>query len=133
MKAFHTIAVPHKDILEGKLTLDVFAADLYAVSMKRGPDEYKDPQIFFQKTYLTSGLNNILSIVEKRVSGKGGDPIIQLQTPFGGGKTHSLIAIYHKTKEWKAKTVVIVGEKLEPTDTLWGVIEKQLTGKIQTF
>jgi hypothetical protein len=133
MKAFHTIAIPHKDILEGNLTLDVFAADLHEVSLKRGPDEYKDPEIFFQKTYLTTGLKNILTIVEKRLSGKGGDPIIQLQTPFGGGKTHSLIAIYHKSKEWKAKTVVIVGEKLEPTDTLWGVIEKQLTGKIQRF
>ena len=133
MKAFHTIAVPHKDILQGNLTLDVFAADLHEVSLKRGPDEYKDPEIFFQKTYLTAGLKNILSIVEKRMSGKGGDPVIQLQTPFGGGKTHSLIAIYHKAKEWKAKTVVIVGEKIEPTDTLWGIIEKQLTGKVQRF
>lgn len=133
MKPFHTIAIPHKDILEGNLTLDVFAADLHEVSLNRGPDEYKDPEIFFQKTYLTTGLKNILAIVEKRLGGKGGDPIIQLQTPFGGGKTHSLIAIYHKTKEWKAKSVVIVGEKLEPTDTIWGEIEKQLTGKIQRF
>ena len=133
MKPFHTIAVPHKDILQGNLTLDVFAADLHEVSLKRGPDEYKDPEIFFQKTYLTDGLKNLISIVEKRISGKGGDPIIQLQTPFGGGKTHSLIAIFHKAKEWKAKTVVIVGEKIEPTDTLWGIIEKQLTGKIQRF
>ena len=133
MKAFHTIAIPHKDILQGNLTLDVFAADLHEVSLKRGPDEYKDPEIFFQKTYLTTGLKNILSVVERRINGKGGDPVIQLQTPFGGGKTHSLIAIYHKAKEWKAKTVVIVGEKIEPTDTLWGIIEKQLTGKVQRF
>ncbi len=47
MKAFHTIAVPHKDILEGNLTLDVFAADLHEVGLNRGPDEYKDPEIFF--------------------------------------------------------------------------------------
>lgn len=133
MKAFHTIAVPHKDILQGKLTLDIFAADLHEVSLKRGPDEYKDPEIFFQKTYLTEGLKNLIGIVEKRINGKGGDPIIHLQTPFGGGKTHSLIALYHKAKEWKIKTVVIVGEKIDPTDTLWGIIEKQLTGKIQRF
>lgn len=133
MKAFHTIAIPHKDILQGNLTLDVFAADLHEVSLNRGPDEYKDPEIFFQKTYLTDGLKNLLTIVEKRISGKGGDPVIHLQTPFGGGKTHSLIALYHKAKEWNAKTVVIVGEKIEATDTLWGLIEKQLTGKNERF
>lgn len=133
MKAFHTIAVPHKDILEGRLTLDVFAADLHEVSLDKGSDEYRDSKIFFEKTYLTKGLNNLLSVVERRINGKGGDPVIQLQTPFGGGKTHSLIAIYHKANEWKANKVVIVGEKIEATDTLWGLIEKQLTGKITKF
>lgn len=133
MKAFHTITVPHKDILQGNLTLDVFAADLHEASLHRGPDEYKDPEIFFQKTYLTEGLKNLLAIVERRINGKGGDPVIHLQTPFGGGKTHSLIALYHKAKEWKANPVVIVGEKIEATDTLWGIIEKQLTGKVDRF
>ncbi|MCX7611496.1 MAG: hypothetical protein N2043_07910 [Ignavibacterium sp.] len=133
MKAFHTIAIPHKDILESRLTLDVFAADLHEVSLNKGTDEYRDSKIFFEKTYLTNGLRNLLSVVERRLKGEGGDPVIQLQTPFGGGKTHSLIAIYHKANEWKAKNVVIVGEKIEATDTLWGLIEKQLTGKITKF
>ena len=133
MKAFHTIAIPHKDILEGRLTLDVYAADLHQVSLNSGPDEYRDSKKFFQKTYLTNGLNNLLNVVEKRINGSGGDPVIQLQTPFGGGKTHSLIALYHKAKQWNAKTVVIVGEKIEATDTLWGIIEKQLTGKVEKF
>ncbi len=130
MKPFHSIAVPHKDILEGRLQMDVFAADLYAVSQNKGPDEYKDPDIFFDKTYLTEGLKNLLSVVEKRLNGKGGDPVIQLHTPFGGGKTHSLIAMYHKSKEWNANTVVLVGTELSGKDTLWGEIERQLTGKI---
>lgn len=129
MKAFHTIAIPHKDILEGKLTMDVFAADLYEVSQKRGADEYKDAETFFRKTYLTQGLENLLHVVEKRLSGKGGDPVIQIQTPFGGGKTHALIAMYHKAEEWKAKTVVLSGTALSTKETLWGVIERQLTGK----
>lgn len=133
MKAFHTIAIPHKDILEGRLTLEVFAADLHEVSLNKGSDEYRDRKIFFEKTYLTNGLQNLLSVVERRINGKGGDPVIQLQTPFGGGKTHSLIALYHKANEWKANKVVIVGEKIEATDTLWGLIEKQLTGKITKF
>jgi len=133
MKAFHTIAVPHSDILEGRLTMDVFAADIWQVANNRGPDEYKDAKEFFKKTYLTQGLKHLLDVVEKRLSGKGGDPVIQVQTPFGGGKTHSLIAMYHNSGKWKAKNCVIVGTALKPTDTLWGIIEKQLTGKIKDF
>jgi predicted AAA+ superfamily ATPase len=76
MKAFHTVAIPHKDILEGKLTMDVFAADLWEVSRNRGPEEYKDSDTFFRKTYLTVGLENLLGIVEKRLKGQGGDPVI---------------------------------------------------------
>lgn len=139
MKSFHTIAVPHKDILEGKLTLDVFAADLWEVMKNRGPDEYKDAETFFRKTYLTEGLKNLLAIIEKRIHGKGGDPVIQIQTPFGGGKTHTLIAMYHKAKEWGVNTVTIVGEKIktgskpEDFDTIWGLMEEQLTGSKTEF
>lgn len=133
MKAFHTIAIPHKDILEGRLTLDVFAADLWEVTQNRGPEEYKDPEIFFRKTYLTEGLKNLLGIVKKRLVGKGGDPVIQIQTPFGGGKTHSLIAMYHKAEEWNANKFVAVGTALSTDKTLWGLMEEQLTGKISKF
>jgi len=96
MRSFHTITVPHRDILEGMPTMDVFAADLWGVYKGRGPDEYKDGEQFFRKTYQTKGLRNILAIVEKRLIGMGGDPVIQIQTPFGGGKTHTLIAMYPK-------------------------------------
>ncbi len=133
MKAFHTVAIPHKDILEGKLTMDVFAADLWEVSRNRGPEEYKDSETFFRKTYLTQGLENLLSIVEKRLKGHGGDPVIQIQTPFGGGKTHALIAMYHRAASWEAKTVVVSGTALGADQTLWGLMEKQLTGKTVKF
>jgi len=69
MTAFHTIAVPHEDILAGRLTLDVFAADLWEVHKGRAPDEYRDPARFFQQTYQTEGLRNLLAVVEKRLSG----------------------------------------------------------------
>ncbi len=107
MKPFHTIAIPHKDILEGRLTMDVFAADLWEVYQNRGAEEYRDAETFFKKTYITHGLQNLLNVVENRVTGKGGDPIIQIQTPFGGGKTHAMIAMYHKAAEWNVKRVVI--------------------------
>jgi len=129
MKAFHTIAIPHRDILEGRLTMDVFAADLWEVTQQRGADEYRDVETFFKKTYLTEGLKNLLTVVEKRLRGSGGDPVIQIQTPFGGGKTHALIAMYHKAAEWGAKKVDIVGTALSTEETLWGILEKRLTGK----
>ncbi|OPX61890.1 ATP-binding protein [Methanoregula sp. PtaB.Bin085] len=130
MKAFHTVAVPHKDILDGRLTMDVFAADLWEVSKNRGPDEYRDAKRFFEHTYRTEGLSNLLDVVQKRLEGKGGDPVIQIQTPFGGGKTHTLIALYHNAKIWDSKTIVIVGTALSTDTTLWGALEQQLTGKI---
>lgn len=133
IKSFHTIAVPHKDVLDGNLRMDVFAADLWEVHKGRAPADYRDPAAFFNRTYLTKGLQDLLSVVEKRVTGKGGDPVIQLQTPFGGGKTHALIALYHKAEEWKAKRVVIVGTALLRGETIWGEIERQLTGSITKF
>ena len=81
--AFHTIAIPHDDILQGKLTMDVFAADLWEVFKSRGVEEYRNPDLFFQKTYETEGLKTLLDVVEKRLKGKGGDPVLQIQTPFG--------------------------------------------------
>lgn len=131
MKAFHTIAVPHKDILDGNFQLNVFAADLWEAFHNRGPEEYRDASFFFQKTYLTEGLKNLLNIIEKRIKGEGSDPVIQIQTPFGGGKTHSLIALMHKSKEWKVNLCVIVGTNLSAEERLWEILEKQLTGKAE--
>ncbi len=133
MSAFHTIAIPHDDILQGRLTMDVFAADLWDVYKNRGSDEYRNPDLFFQKTYETEGLKTLLDVVQSRLKGKVGDPVIQIQTPFGGGKTHALIAMYHKAKEWEAKPVVMVGTALSSKDTLWGMLEDQLLGKKQTM
>ena len=132
MKAFTAIATPHEDILQGRLTMDVFAADLWEVYKGRAPAEYQDADIFFRKTYLTKGLQNLLEMMEKRLEGKGGDPIIQLQTPFGGGKTHALIALYHKAKEKGYNVAVMDGSALDPKETIiWEEIEGQLTGKVE--
>ena len=131
MKPFHTVAVPHKDVLSGKLTMEVFAADLWDTYQGRAPEEYKNANRFFEKTQLTKGLTTLLDVVGNRLAGKGGDPVIQIQTPFGGGKTHALIAMYHKAGEWNAKTVVIVGTAMSKKDTIWGTIEKQLTGDVR--
>ncbi len=90
------LAVPHVDIRKGKFDESVFAADLSDVVADRGPLEYRDARTFFTKTYPTHGLVQLVAAVLARLCGKGfGEPVIQIQTPFGGGKTHSLIALYH--------------------------------------
>ncbi len=138
LPAFETIAKPHRDIARGLFTADTYAAKLGQVVKKEGPMEYKSAQQFFNKTYVTEGLKGLLSGVQGRLKGherKNQDPIIQLQTPFGGGKTHTLIALYHKAKEeWNATPIVIVGSEIETSETFWGQIEKQLNdGEIQEF
>jgi len=132
MKPFIQIVRPDEDILKGTLTMDVFAADLWQVVKRRAPVDYQDPELFFKKTYLTNGLKNILEIARARLGGQTGDATIQLQTPFGGGKTHTLISLYHKAGEWKAKVVVFDGTALNPDDSRpWEELEKQLTGKTE--
>jgi len=133
MRPFITIAHPHEDVLKNQLTMDIFAADLWQVHKERAPNEYQDPTEFFKKTYPTKGIAYLINVVKKRLEGKGGDPVIQLQTPFGGGKTHSLIALYHKAKtEFKTNVVVLTGTAFDPRDTaLWEELEKQLTGRLE--
>ena len=87
---------PNTDVIEGTFRKSEFAADLQEVfEGKAKTPEYGETDIFFNQTYITPGLKLLLVNTLKRLSGKGGDPVIQLKTGFGGGKTHSLIALYH--------------------------------------
>ncbi|MCS7249243.1 MAG: DUF499 domain-containing protein [Anaerolineales bacterium] len=96
MKPWTQVVIPHSDIRRGHLDEAVFAADLSDVIARRGAQEYCDALTFFRKTYPTQGLVNLLAAVLRRLAGQGnGEAVIQIQTPFGGGKTHSLIALYH--------------------------------------
>lgn len=100
IKPWHSIATPHEDIREGRLSEDVFAANLWSVVQGDAPQVYLDTEAFFAKTYLTAGLSNILKKVGRALSASGssGDRIVSLQTSFGGGKTHSLVALWHLAK-----------------------------------
>ena len=95
LKPWREVIVPHADVATGSFTVAEFAADLELVRNKQGSPEYVDPGLFFERTYLTAGLRELLTLGVKRVSGKGGQPVINCQTNFGGGKTHSLIALHH--------------------------------------
>lgn len=100
LKPWYAIATPHEDIREGRLAEAVFAANVWAVVQGTAPEVYLDPEEFFRKTYLTSGLSTVLNRVAGALvrGGETGDRIISLQTAFGGGKTHTLVALWHLSK-----------------------------------
>jgi predicted AAA+ superfamily ATPase len=98
LKPWRELITPHKDVLDGTFKQSEFAADLTQVQNGTAPGEYKDAEKFFRRTYITEGMRHLLDSVARRISGKGGDPVVQLQTSFGGGKTHALLAVYHLAK-----------------------------------
>lgn len=100
LKPWHQVTVPHKDIRDGKLDMSVYAASLGAVVRQEAqcPDVYRNASEFFAATYLTDELRTLLGDVLKVLAGEAGDRVLQLRTPFGGGKTHALISFYHITK-----------------------------------
>ncbi len=95
LKPWREVVTPHKDVASGHYQQAEFAADLWQVHLGEGIDEYKNPIEFFRRTYLTESLKKMLVGAVRRLAGQGGDPVVQLQTNFGGGKTHSMLALYH--------------------------------------
>src|SRR5262249_43357681 len=95
LKPWREVVSPHPDVASGRYQQAEFAADLWQVHIGEGSDEYRNPKEFFRRTFLTESLKRLLVGGVERLSGKGGDPVVQLQTNFGGGKTHSMLALYH--------------------------------------
>jgi hypothetical protein len=89
------IATPHRDFQKANFDESLFAADLGYVVQGVGAKEYVDPQVFFERTYPTRGIRELIKNTLERVRGRAGDPVVQVQTPFGGGKTHVLVSLYH--------------------------------------
>ncbi len=160
LRPWRDVAVPHPDVQSGRYAQAEFAADLAQVARGEGSAEYVDPVEFFRRTYLTEGLSALLRQGIDRVLGEpGAAPVIDLQTNFGGGKTHSLLALYHllsgtdaashptEVQELLAghrlpavRRVVMVGTQISPGQpsekpdgtkvrTLWGELAWQLGGR----
>ena len=98
LKPWREVVAPHADVLRGTFKQAEFAADLSRVHAGTATPEYQDPALFFERTYITEGMRLLLDSVLHRIAGTGGDPVIQLQTAFGGGKTHTMLAVYHIAK-----------------------------------
>ncbi|MCY4055150.1 MAG: DUF499 domain-containing protein [Cyanobacteria bacterium MAG CAR4_bin_6] len=100
------VVEPHRDVASGAFQQAEFAADLAKVHKGSAPAEYGDPREFFSRTYLTDGLSALLVGAAQRLSGTGGgDPVVELQTNFGGGKTHSMLALYHMAGDVAVKNL----------------------------
>lgn len=154
LKPWREVVTPHKDVASGQYQQAEFAADLWQVHIGEGSPEYKNPTEFFQRTYLTDSLKGMLVGAVRRLQGKGGDPVVHLQTNFGGGKTHSMLALYHlfsgaaqsdlpgiddvmqaatAAELPKAKRVVLVGNKISPGNPVTkpdGPIVRTLWGEL---
>jgi predicted AAA+ superfamily ATPase len=154
LKPWREVVNPHKDVASGKYQQAEFAADLWQVHIGEGSPEYKDPVEFFRRTYLTQSLKQLLTGAVQRLAGLGGDPVVQLQTNFGGGKTHSMLALYHLfsdaapgelsgiddvlkeagvSRPAKVNRVVLVGNKISPGNPVTkadGTVVRTLWGEL---
>jgi predicted AAA+ superfamily ATPase len=154
LKPWREVVNPHKDVASGRYQQAEFAADLWQVHLGEGSDEYKKPGEFFRRTYLTDSLKGLLTGAVRRLAGDGGDPVVQLQTNFGGGKTHSMLALYHLfsgtapgellgidevlkdagvAKLPQVKRVVLVGNKISPGNPVTkpdGTVVRTLWGEL---
>ena len=142
LKPWREVLPPHDDVASGNFNAGEFAADLHMVAfpdeVREAGTEYSDPAEFFRRTYLTEGLTELLDRAVRRVDGdENASPIVNLQTNFGGGKTHSMLALWHlfsgaavsslpqdvqdlvgeRTLPREVKRVALVGTHLDPGST----------------
>ena len=160
MKGWREVLHPHDDVATGNFSASEFAADLAKVSRGEGTVEYVEPVEFFRRTFLTEGLKDLLERGIRRVLGDmNASPVINLQTNFGGGKTHSMLALWHllggtptasmpqEVQELvdgrdvpPVRRVALVGTQLQPgqallkpdgthVNTMWGELAWQLGGR----
>ena len=163
LKPWREVLAPHHDVATGNFSSSEFAADLHMVAFAgdngSAGHEYVDPVEFFRRTFLTEGLRDLLDRALRRVTGDGNaSPIVNLQTNFGGGKTHAMLALYHlmsttsitslpqevqdliglRSLPAQVNRVVLVGTHLKPSgsvksdgttiNTIWGELAWQLGG-----
>jgi hypothetical protein len=94
-KPWHQVVRLSEDLKNGDLSLSQFAADLYDVVMDEGTDLYRDPKKFFAFTYPTYNMRELAKDVALRLAGQNDKAVRQLELTYGGGKTHTLITLYH--------------------------------------
>jgi len=118
----------HPDVLKENAETDIFALDLgpLADGSATVAPVYRDAESFFRASYVTVGLKSLLDEVLKRLAGKGGAPVLKLMTPFGGGKSHTMAALFHAAGNRKALDVLPEAKGLaKPADVRVAVVDGQ--------
>lgn len=135
LRPWREVIRPHEDVARGAFTASEFAADLHLVHTGQATSpEYGEPVEFFTRTYLTEGLRDLLSRALLRLGGEAGaSPVVNLQTNFGGGKTHSMLALYHlfsgtPTKDFPQELQELIAENGNPDLGGLGVRRVALVG-----
>jgi hypothetical protein len=156
MEPWYKVATPRKEVREGRsFNPDEFAIALEQVVAGAAPQDYREPDQFFARTCFTRALREHTAMVLRRLSGRTDNtaPVLTLITQFGGGKTHTLTALYHLARSGDAaagysgvsellheadiasvpmaKVAVFVGNAWDPQpgrETPWIDVARQLAG-----
>ena len=156
MEPWYKITTPRKEVREGRsFNPDEFAIHLEQVIARTAPEDYREPKKFFERTCFTRALREHAGMVLRRLSGETANtaPVMTLITQFGGGKTHTLTALFHlvtngsKATEYSgvadlisqagiktvpaAKVAAFVGNAWDPQqgrETPWIDVARQLAG-----
>jgi len=114
IKPWIEVVTLHPDVLSEEFSEDIFALDLgpLADGNPNVPAVYRDPEHFFRASYLTSGLKSLLKEVLSRLEGGAGSRVLKLITPFGGGKSHTLAALFHAARNRDALNTIPEGRDL---------------------
>ncbi|MGQ9855084.1 MAG: DUF499 domain-containing protein, partial [Candidatus Oleimicrobiaceae bacterium] len=108
------VCEPHPDVFARDMDPSMFAASLHTVESGTADRDYTDPEHFFAKTFMTRSLENVLEGVLARLLGLPGRgaPVLRLETPFGGGKTHTMVALFHLAKHAEEVEMAEAGQRL---------------------
>ena len=118
LEAWFNCIRPQFDIRNNRLDESVFAANIEDVAAGTAPTVYQDIVQFFDRTYVTDGMRDLARRVVQTLNGtESQNRVISLQTGFGGGKTHSLISVYHIVNEAPVfRNLSVAAQVLEPRD-----------------
>ena len=156
MDPWYKIVTPRPEVREGRsFNPDEFAIALEQVVAGTAPEDYRDPEKFFARTCFTRALCEHAGMVLRRLAGRTENtaPVLALITQFGGGKTHTLTALYHLVRQGSqlldspavrpllqaaeladlpdARVAVFVGNAWDPqpgAETPWLDLAQQLAG-----
>ena len=125
LKPWREVIRPNQDVAQGSYQQAEFMAQLQPVHDGRADNtQYGNPVSFFEHTYITPGMRALLINALRRLNGTGGDPVIQTKTGFGGGKTHSLIALYHLVRNADALLNPQPGASSDTADQIRSILEE---------